>query len=471
MSNVYIDPYVPTPKQMLFHQSIADEVLYGGAAGGGKSRAIVQDAFARCMQFDNCSTYLFRRTYPELEDTLIKEAIRCIPKTIGKYNNGRHEMAFANGSKMLFRHCAFEADMTDYQGAEIDFLYIDELTHFTRSIYDYLKTRLRTKADSGINPCVRCSSNPGSIGHGWVKQYFVDVIKPYGKIYKEKVYVESRNRYEIVTRQYIPSLAKDNPHISDSYIRELEKKPEALRRALLKGDWDAFEGQVFVEFRNNPDHYMDHVNTHVIEPFQIPLHWPRYVGFDWGFSKPFSVVWLACSPDNTLYVYREWYGSPDHSNTGLKITAEAIADGIKKVEEQERREGIHFTRYADPAIFDVQYGESVADKMAKAPFNVAWSPGDNSRINGKMQVHSRLAFDKEGKAGIYIFNNCPDLIRTLETLPYSPTKVEDVDTAAEDHAYDALRMVLMAYPAPERDIKLPKRAMTFDPLNQREDYR
>lgn len=460
-----LDPYVPTPKQIMFHQSAADEVLFGGAAGGGKSRAIVQDAYARCMMFPNCTAYLFRRTYPELEDTLIKEACRCIPKTIGKYNNGRHEMAFPNGSKMLFRHCAFESDVNDYQGAEIDFLYFDELTHFTRPIYDYLKTRLRTKAGNGITPCVRSSSNPGSIGHGWVKSYFVDIIKPYGALYKEKIWIESRNHYEVVTRQYIPSLAKDNPHINDAYIRELEKKPDALRRALLLGDWDAFEGQVFIEFKDDPAHYLDRKNTHVIMPFQIPLHWPRYVGFDWGYSKPFSVLWFAVAPDNTLYVYREWYGSPDHSNNGLKMTPEAIADGIKTVEEAERREGVRFIRYADPAIFDVQYGESVADKMGKAPYHVAWAPGDNSRINGKMQMHSRLAFNESGKPGMYIFNTCQDLIRTLQTLPYSMTKAEDVDTAAEDHAYDSARMVLMAYPSPERTTITPA-VGGFDPFRK-----
>lgn len=466
--NIYLNPYVPTVKQTMFHQSIADEVLYGGAAGGGKSRAIVEDAFARCMWFKGCSCYLFRRTYPELEDTLIKEANRVVPKSLGKYNNTRHELVFENGSKMLFRHCAFESDMTDYQGAEIDFLYIDELTHFTKSIYDYLKSRLRTKNESGIQPCVRCSSNPGGVGHGWVKQYFVD-IAPYNTLYKEKIWVQSRNHYEVVTRQYIPALVTDNPHINDRYVLELEKKPEALRNALLHGNWDAFEGQVFTEFRNNPDHYVDRHNTHVIDPFEIPVSWPRYVGYDWGFSRPFAVLWMAVSPDNTIYVYREWYGSPDHSNTGLKLPAEAVADGIKRVEMREAQDGVRFIRYADPAIFDVSSGESVAEKMAKSPYNIAFMPGDHSRINGKMQVHSRLAFGEDGLPKLQIFNTCPDLIRTLETVPYSPIKVEDIDTNAEDHAYDALRMVLMAYPAPDRPMGRQTHIPSIDPLNQFKD--
>lgn len=465
----YDDKYVPTKKQLLFHTTTADEVLYGGAAGGGKSRAIVQDAFFRCCMYPHTNAYLFRRTFPELEKTLIAEAKGIIPQSIARYVSSRHVYIFRNGSTMNFCHCEREGNMMDYQGAEIHWLYIDELTSFTKDIFDFLKTRLRSKASLGINPIVRCASNPGGIGHGWVKKYFVDAA-PYGEIHEEKVWVESKKKYEVVTRQYIPALATDNPYINDRYIVELEKKPKALRDALLTGKWDAFEGQVFTEFVDDPDHYLDRIGTHVIEPFEVPLTWRRYRGFDFGFAKPFSLLWAAVAPDNRVYIYREWYGSDatinggENTNKGIMISPPEIAANVKEIELVEARNGVPILGYADPSIYDCSRGESVAQKMEQC--GVFFEPGDNARIAGKMQVHSRLRFNDEGQPGMYIFNTCPDLIRTLKELPYSRTKVEDIDTDAEDHAYDALRYILMAFPTAELPRKRRAEAPTFDPLHQ-----
>ena len=449
--HIVID-YVPTPKQRLFHTTDADEVLYGGAAGGGKSKACVMDALARTLAYPNSHAYIFRRTFRELEDTIIAEAKASYPQGLGRYVSGAHEYRLNNGSVIHFRHCASMEDMYTYAGAEIHFLYFDELTTFEREIYDFLKTRLRAKKTLGLVPVVRCTSNPGNIGHAWVKEYFVDA-GPFGEKIQKEIKSAALGKTKIVTTQYIPSLATENPHITEDYIFELEKKPEALRRALLLGEWDAFEGQVFLEWKDDPQHYGDRRWTHVIDPFPIPLHWPRFMSFDHGYSKPFSVGWWAIAPDGTAYRYREWYGWNGTPNKGLEISPGEIAKGIVEREYDERRDNINIDRIADPAIFDRSRGDSVAQMMEPqgGRDGVYFRKGDNTRLAGKMQFHERLRFDEDGKPKMQVFRTCRQFIRTIPALPYDLRKAEDVDSDSEDHIYDEARYFLMARPVPVSD--------------------
>ena len=468
MANVVIN-YQPTPKQAIFHASKANEILYGGAAGGGKTKALIMDAFFRCLNNPGTTAVIFRRSYGELEDTDIKEAQASYPEELATYNAGRHEFKLVNGSKILFRHCENEADRFKYSGIEIQFLYFDELTSFEQSIYDFLKTRLRAKKSLGVIPIVRSASNPGNIGHGWVKKMFVDA-GPYMEIQTQEIYSETLHKTKKVRSQYIPALATENPFITDDYIFELEQKPEALRRALLNGDWDSFEGQVFTEFVNDPKHYKDRKWTHVIEPFEIPLDWARYFSFDHGYSDPFACQWWAIDHNGRAYLYREWYGCvPRQADKGIKLTPSQIAEGILEREEQEIRDNIKVLRTADTSIFDKDRGDSVADQMAPGyrgrTWGVLFSKADKTRMAGKMEVHERLRFDSEGRPGMYIFNTCTDWIRTVPNLPYDEKKREDIDTDAEDHDYDATRYFLMDHPITASK-KPPKEYKPWSPFDE-----
>lgn len=468
--------YTPTAKQLIFHQTTANEVLYGGAAGGGKTKAIVMDALMRVLRYPGTTAYIFRRTFPELDDTVIGEALASYPAELYKYNKSKHELTIIDpntrqptGSKILFRHCQNENDRFNYQGAEIQWLYLDELTHFTEVIYDYLCTRLRAKKELNVVPVVRCASNPGGIGHGWVRHRFVDAGK-YMSLVTQKLYSSAINKTKIITTQYIPALATDNPHITQDYIFELERKPEALREALLYGHWDAFEGQVFSEFVDDPAHYADRKNTHVIEPFEIPDWWNHYMSFDYGFTKPFSVGWWAVSPDGTAYRYKEWYGWDGHPDKGLQLTPRQITEGICEREERERTQGVHIQRVADPAIFKSSTGESVAQMMepnnlVRKGAGVFFEPGDNDRIGGLAQMHERLRFDADGHPKMYIFNTCTQFIRTLPTLPYDPNDVEDVHTKAEDHIYDESRYFCMMCPMATVEKIRKRKKHAFNPYD------
>jgi hypothetical protein len=443
--------YKPTEKQLLFHNSTADELLYGGAAGGGKSTAAVADAFVKCMATAGVCAYLFRRTYPELEDTLIATAKRLIPECAGKYIAAAHEYRLVNGSVMRFRHLQYDADVTAYQGAEMQYLYIDELTHFPRAVYDYLKTRVRATVGQRVKPLIRCTSNPGGIGHGWVRQYFVDSCKD-GGTREVQVYSAELGRAQTRRVQYIPARALDNPHLAREYVFELEQKPKKLREALLLGRWDAFEGQAFTEWRDEPEHYGDGIGTHVVAPFEIPAEWPAWCSFDFGYAKPFSVGWWAVSPGGRVYRTAEWYGCTGTADEGIKIDPAAIARGILE-REAERGQAGRFVRVADPSIFDESRGMSVARAMANE--GVSFLPGDNKRLPGKMQMHYRLRMGPDGKPGLQVFQTCRQFIRTVPALAYSAVKPEDIDTSAEDHIYDETRYFLMANPVGQAVKQVP----------------
>lgn len=469
--NVNID-YTPTIKQGMYHSSKADELLYGGAAGGGKSKASVMEAFIDGMEHPGVHSYLFRETFRELEDTLIKEAKSSIPQELGRYISSTHDYKLVNGSELHFRYCRNMTDAFTYQGAEMNRLFIDELTKFTKDRFDYLCTRVRAAKKLNVKPYKRFTANPGGVGHGWVKATFIDCLTPY-KIKKFKEYSQTLQKETVITRQYIPALVTDNPHLSDNYIIELEKKPAALRKALLNGDWNVFEGQAFPEFVDDPSNYDNRQKTHVIAPFKIPDHWQRYRTFDWGYSKPFSVGYWAEDESGRLYRYHEIYGTAKDKitrltiepNKGLYMSVDKLADLIAEYEKQYEK-GHSIIGYADPSIFadnGMPQGSIARIFESKGIF---FYKADNERIPGKMQVHYRLAFSEDGLPMVYIFNTCKDFIRTISTLVYDLINVEDIDTDGEDHIYDETRYMFMARPIIPRKNHMRKQILEVDdPLN------
>lgn len=296
-----------------------------------------------------------------------------------------------------------------------------------------------------------------------MKARFVDRGE-YGKIHVDVHWSEALKRNVKTTVQYIPALAMDNPHIQQNYIEELERKPEALRNALLYGSWDAFEGQVFTEWADKPEHYADRLWTHVIQPFDIPEWWPRFVSLDHGYTRPWSLGCWAVGDRGEVYRYKELYGWNGTRNQGAQNSLDEIGERIRDFMEPERRAGIRVRGVADPAMWDGSKGLAPIHQIEQK-CGIFFEKGDNARLAGKMQVHSRLAFNGEGRPMMQVFKNCRQFIATVPFLSYSLTKPEDVDTAGEDHAYDETRYFLMTHPyAPAAPARKAERA--WNPLER-----
>ncbi len=435
-----------TRTQREFMNADADEVLFGGAAGGGKSYGQLVDALIYALKYPRSRQLILRKTFPELEHSMIFTSLGFYPKNVCKYSATAKKWNFVNGSVIEFGYCATKADVFRYQGAEYDVVRFDELTHFTEEQYTYLISRVR-----GVNPypkMVKSSTNPGGPGHIWVKNRFIDGYTP-GKVHED---TDTGAR-----RLFIPSLVTDNVFLMNAdadYVKRLEQLPENERKALLYGQWDIFDGQVFSEWRNSAFGRRTRKWSHVIEPFKIPKEWRRFRAFDFGYSKPFAVSWFAVDNDGRAYNYRELYGCTGTPDVGVKWTAPKIADKIREIEESEDK-GCTITGYADPAIWNSTGSPegSIAEMMERR--GVYFEKGNNDRLAGKMQVHSRLAFDKEGMPMIYFFENCKNMIRTLPQLTYDSTRPEDVDTTGEDHLYDAMKYFLMSDPIALRKSENP----------------
>lgn len=438
----------PQKRQADFLCRFEDEALYGGAAGGGKSEALVLEAL-RQVAVPTYRALILRKTYPELSE-LVDKAHRYYPAAVpgAQWSEARHEWRFPSGAKIYFGAMQHPNDRFKYQGRAYDYIAFDELTHFTQDEYMYLLSRNRASG-SGTRVYMRASANPGGIGHGWVKARFLTPAPPMQTIWEpvslrlpDGTVQETRR-----SRVFVPSTVFDNQILlqnDPAYAARLAALPEADKRALLYGDWDAFAGQVFSEWRSDAAHYADRRHTHVIDPFPVPKHWRIVRGFDFGYSRPFSVGWWAVSPDNILYRIRELYGCTGTPNQGLRWEPARIAREIRAVEQDDPNiKGRTVRGVADPSIFDQSRGESVAEMMERE--GIFFDPADNARIAGKMQLHHRLAFDANGVPGLYVFHTCNHFIRTVPALVYDTANVEDVNTAMEDHIYDETRYVAMEF--------------------------
>ena len=460
----------PQPRQAAFMERPEWEALYGGAAGGGKSDALVIEAL-RQVHIPHYKALILRKTFPQLAE-LIDKSLNYYPMAFpgARYNSSSHTWTFPSGAKIIFGSMQYTKDRLKYQGQAYDFVAFDELTHFSWEEYSYLFSRCRPNGP-GTRCYIRSTANPGGVGHGWVKERFITAGKPMVPVWEDirwrdptgKEYCEKRSRI------FVPSSVFDNPALLQNdpdYITRLASMPEAERKALLYGDWDTFSGQVLTEWRNDSEHYLDRVNTHVIAPFKVPDTWSIWCGMDWGYSKPFSVGWYAVDHERRLYRIREYYGCTGTPNMGVKLEPSEVARQIRRIEaEDPNLKGRTIHRVGDPAIWGSDGTESIGALFERE--RVFFEKGDHARIDGKMQVHHRLAFDENGWPMLYVFNTCKHFIRTVPNLVYDETDVEDIDTDGEDHIYDELRYVCMKNPIAPRPRKVDE-PKPYDPLDLQE---
>lgn len=367
-----------------------------------------------------------------------------------RYNDSRKEISFPNGSLILFGYCDSESSVDRYQGTETDVLFVDESTQLSEEQIKKLAACVR-----GVNAFpkrIYYTCNPGGKGMAYIKRIFID---------RDYISGERPEDYS-----FIQSKVYDNKALMKAYpeyVHELESLPEALRKAWLEGDWNAFVGQVFSEWRNDPQHYQDRQGTHVIEDFQLDSSVKIYRGFDFGYSKPFAVVWIAVDYYGRMFLFKEYYGCTRQADTGVQMEPREIARMIREIEATDPQlKGRQITGIADPAIWQNTTGESISDMMMKE--GVYFSKGDHTRLAGLMQMHYRLAFDGMGLPMLYVFKSCVNVIRTLPALIYDEHHPEDVDTTMEDHLYDAIRYVLMECPLNPKPAEVVK-PPAEDPLN------
>jgi hypothetical protein len=434
--------YRPQPRQALLHACPANEILFGGAAGPGKSHALRFEALLLCLRVPGLRAYLFRRTMPELERTHIIPALAQFPRDLVTYKASRQRFECINGSMLTFCGCPREADVFRYQGVELHLLCIDELTSFTEFQYDYLRSRLRCAIS--VPPAYRhkipgivAASNPGGIGHAFVKARFVDFAPP---LVPRRAPIEQGG----MLRCYIPARLSDNPLLlarDPGYAARLRALPEPYRTAYLDGDWDIFLGQAFAFSRA----------LHVIRPRPVPDHAPLLMTFDWGYGAPFSVGWWWVDADGRLFRFAEWYGTNGSPNQGLRLTDSRIAAGIAERESRLGLAGRAILRLAGPDCFAKKpdyrgggQGPSTAEVFGQAGLVLA--PGDPSRVAKIRQFHERLRPREDGPPLLQVYDVCEHFIRTIPLLVTDRHNVEDIDTTGEDHIYDEACHACMARP-------------------------
>ena len=412
-----------TEKQSEFINSEAFETLFGGAAGGGKSYGQLIDALIYALQYKNSKQIIFRRTFPDLERSIIRTSLELYPREIASYNSAKHVWTFQNGSIIDFGYIDNENDVYQYQSAEYDVIRFDELTHFTEYMYVYMISRCR--GANGYPKHIKSSTNPGGVGHMWVKERFID-IGPYNEVHKCRL-----ETGEEITRLFIPSFVTENKFLMEKdpgYVKRLDALPEKERKALKDGNWDIFDGQYFKDFNRA---------IHVIEPFEIPVEWDRYRTIDYGLDM-LACYWIAIDPQGYEYCYKELY----ESNLIISQAAERII-------EVNGDDKIKYT-YAPPDLWNRRNdtGKSAYDIFREN--GVILTRSSNNRVIGWYAVQEHLKIEEykdeqtgetKKKSKLRFFNTCHNILRTLPVIQRDEKNPNDCAKEPHEltHGPDAIR--------------------------------
>ncbi len=407
-----------TKKQFDFCKADATEVLFGGAAGGGKSYAQVIDALVFALKYKGSKQLIVRRSYPELEKSLIRTAQNIYPSKIYNYNSSKHSGKFINGSIIDFASCDSDRELYKFQSAEYDVIRFDELTHFTEDVYLYLISRLR--GANSYPKQIKSCTNPGGVGHNWVRERFInsnckDISREFSS--GSRVFIESR--------------VFDNKFLIESdpeYVKRLHNLREKDKKALLYGNWDVFEGQYFTEW--------DRV-IHTIKPFSIPSHYKHYFTMDYGFDMA-AFYWISVDSKGCAYVVREFCQGKDNGKSPLIISEAA------RVIKELTKEKI-FLYLAPPDIWNSRQesGRSIADIFLEEGIPLTKSGG--GRVEGWMSVKEYLKpfidIDGQKRAKLTIFDSCTELISSLPALLHDNANPSDVSSHPHKltHSADAIR--------------------------------
>jgi hypothetical protein len=433
------------------------EVFYGGARGGGKTYSLLI-APLRFVDKPTSRALLIRRSMPELRDVIFQTQ-QLYPKAVlgAKFKTQENTWHFPGGARIEFGYCENLQDVLRYQGQSYSWIGVDELPQYdSPDVWYFLRSSLRS-ADPSIPLHMRATGNPGNRGSRWVKELFIEPCKPNTRFSEKVEYeLEGRTLSTEITRKFIPASVWDNPYLTQdsSYIAMLASLPEVKRKQFLYGDWDVVEDGAFSEFNRS---------THVVEPFEVPNGWTRIRAADFGFSSPSAILWGAVDYDNNIWIYRELYIS--------KVTADQLGRMIREVESGD---GKIYDAVLDSSCWARRgdRGPSIAEMLNAE--GCRFRPSDRSpgsRISGKIEIHKRLMVDEDTEEPrLRIFENCPNLIRQLSSLPLDKNNPEDVDTKAEDHAYDALRYMVSSRPTNIRTAfeNMPK--TTWRPSDNRFGY-
>lgn len=427
----------------------ADETLFGGSRGGGKSDCLWGRQVAGAEQWgNNWNGIIVRRKYKEFAelrrriDYMIGEGLPA--QRIGGDQQTNY-VRFKNGAQVIMPAISTLAMVNDHVGQQYTEISIDEGTTFPFFSQMVEKLKGSNRSPYGV-PCrMFVTGNPGGAGHSQVKEHF-KLGKAYG-VKPGTVITDADGQ----TKVFIPSFLDDNRILCENdpkYVNKLRSISDpALRKAWLEGDWDVYIGQAFLL-----------TEAHMIEPLPIPAHAWIYMTFDWGYGKPFSIGWWWVDGEGRIYRFNEWYGCTGIPDEGLRITDTAIAKGI---EDREKEMGIwdnpHMIRLAGPDCWNKKpdykgggQGPSTAETFAAN--KIYLSKGDPARIQKIQQFRERLEIPRN-EAGkqidrpmMQIYNTCKHFLRTIPAISMDPITMEDVDTDQEDHIYDEACHICMARP-------------------------